>query len=268
MENIPERKILEKSQLVRSNETVPAGEEWRVAQLIRCEVVVESGAKLVITEEAVRNTITINEGGELEIMGQDIRNEIIRPGQQNSVKESAPQESGERVQASPDLEKLRATVTASPAEKEYFAMVLKMENSVDLFERALATANKIVNSGVLENLKAEGLIRDDQMAGIEKNIEEARDKILETLIPSKGTNGVNAKNLTEMISEYRRFTKFMETGEARDLATPGVIEIIGKGLDHKMTEDESIEMTEYLKAFQFLTSYRQRQDLPESGKNE
>lgn len=55
---------------------VPAGEHWIVKELLKCDVSVEKGAKLTVLDIAAKSNFSIEEGGNLDVRGHNLKNNL------------------------------------------------------------------------------------------------------------------------------------------------------------------------------------------------
>lgn len=68
--------VIKKEMIAKTETTVPSGQEWHVEMVAKSQVTIENGAKLVVIDMASGNKFIIHSGGELEIQGMDVKNEI------------------------------------------------------------------------------------------------------------------------------------------------------------------------------------------------
>lgn len=168
---MPPKETVEKDMLAKTKESVPSGQEWRVGQLLKCEIVVKAGAKLTVTEMAAKNKIIVEEGGELEITGQDLVNEITRGGQVETA--PVPEEKTE-TPVQPQNNEVQKDSVAIPenmsehdkkmfelSKKEVESILNTNPETIVRMEKAIEAFKKLSTSGMgqtLEGLTSAGLI--------------------------------------------------------------------------------------------------------------
>jgi hypothetical protein len=70
-------KEIEIKALIKVTQEIPAGEHWKVNDLISSEITVPAGSSLVITKGALKSKIIVQKGGTATISGRSIESEII-----------------------------------------------------------------------------------------------------------------------------------------------------------------------------------------------
>jgi hypothetical protein len=192
--------VINKELLAREKTSVPEGENWVVKQLLKSEILVKKGAKLTVTEIAARNLITVEEGGELVIEGEELMNEISKAGQDEVVNTSQNQE----VESSG----LGGVDRGIESSEMYDSHLKYVEVTLGLSPEFIKKAEECIST--LVDLKSKGVdIKNPDVR--EKVMEDIMglkfDKDENSLFDFNGSNG----NLVieEMVSDYKRFNDYL-----------------------------------------------------------
>ncbi|MFA6227480.1 MAG: hypothetical protein WC631_03340 [Candidatus Paceibacterota bacterium] len=235
---MPPKETLEKDMLAKVKDSIPTGQEWRVGQLLKCEIIVKAGAKLTVTEMAAKNKIIVEEGGELEITGQDLVNEITRGGQ---VETASAQEEKTETPMQPQNNEVQKDSVAIPenmsehdrrmldiSRKEVETILgmtpeglTKMEKVADMIKKMPLIQNAMViegltSSGAIDKkigadfIIAEYNLRVDLALKILQWPDSARETV-ETLLGADGKDP-NKRAIETYVSDKKKMDDFLKTG--------------------------------------------------------
>ena len=250
------KEVIEKNLVAKTNEIIPAGQEWRVAQLLKSEILVKAGAKLTVTEMAAKNKIIVEEGGELEIIGQDLKNEIIGGGKEEkkeALSEKSPEINSQSVKT--DKEIWNDMITPTQIDIDYINKTLNLsEETVDKLEKLEIAVGQMFNEKILDNLRVEGVINEKQSEIISQKIAQLKNDLVKVIFNEAST--IQSDDLITLASEHRKFKNYLETGDTNILISPELAKIQAKGPEEPLTKEEIVKLADYLKTVTILNNIR------------